>query len=436
MPKQLSGIPGPVWLILSGDALSALGSGLTLPLLLVYLHNVRGIPTVFAALAIATFTAMGLVGNPLGGWIADRTQPRTALVLGLLTTATGTAALATVEHKWPAFLAIALGGLGAALVWPAQDTLLAAVTPPTRTSAVFAVRHATMNLGLGTGAVLASLFADTASPASFQLLYILDAATYLAFIPVSLLTPGLRQARLVTGAHTTMPSHTGKSSHGIRQVLTDRPFRRLWVIMLLVVTAGAAQFNTAFPAYATDTGHLTAKALASAYAVNSGTVVLLQLPILRITAGRRLNRGLSTMCICWAAAWGLTLIGSQPTNRASATAAFVTALAIFALGETLLATTAAPLVNKLAPAHLRGRYNGVYVLAWTIGTISGSALAGLLIDAQQADALFVGCIVLLLVTAALAWHAERIFPAAANRDLTPLDSDARAIATLTSPPSS
>jgi len=39
-----SRLPRATWLLIAGDAVSALGTGLVLPLTLIYLHQVRGIP--------------------------------------------------------------------------------------------------------------------------------------------------------------------------------------------------------------------------------------------------------------------------------------------------------------------------------------------------------------------------------------------------------
>ena len=42
-PGLVPSLPARAWLVLVGDALSALGSGLTLPFFVVYLSQVRGI---------------------------------------------------------------------------------------------------------------------------------------------------------------------------------------------------------------------------------------------------------------------------------------------------------------------------------------------------------------------------------------------------------
>ena len=69
-------LPGAAWRLLGGECLSAVGSGLTLPFLLVYLHEVRGLDLAVAGLAMACLAAAGFVANPLGGALSDRARAR------------------------------------------------------------------------------------------------------------------------------------------------------------------------------------------------------------------------------------------------------------------------------------------------------------------------------------------------------------------------
>jgi MFS family permease len=127
--RFLPELPRAAWIVLGGDSLSAVGSGLTLPFFLVYLHDVRGIGIATAALAVATIAAAGLAGNPVGGSLADRVGARNALAAGLLVAASGVVGVALVREPWHAFAAAGLLGFGAAVVWPAQDALLAGLVP-------------------------------------------------------------------------------------------------------------------------------------------------------------------------------------------------------------------------------------------------------------------------------------------------------------------
>jgi MFS family permease len=59
--------------------------------------------------------------------------------------------------------------------------------------------------------------------------------------------------------------------------------------------------------------------------------------------------------------------------------AIVVGLGLFGLGETLWAPLAPAIVNDLAREDMRGRYNALQGMTWTVGSIVGPAMAGLLI---------------------------------------------------------
>ena len=79
-PGLIPALPRPAWVVLGGDFASAVGSGLTLPCLFIYAHQVRHLSYGMAGLVVATIALASLAGNPLGGAAADRWTPRRALM--------------------------------------------------------------------------------------------------------------------------------------------------------------------------------------------------------------------------------------------------------------------------------------------------------------------------------------------------------------------
>jgi MFS family permease len=400
-------LPRAAWVVLGGHALSAVGTGLTLPFFLVYLHAVRGIDLRLAGLALATIPFASLVGNPVGGALADRIGPRNTVILGLVTSAVGAVAVTGVSVTWHGLAAAALVGLGAAVTWPAQDALLATVVRPDQRSGAFALRLATLNAGFGVGALVAATIVDFSSPGSFVLLYALDAASFLAFVPILLLLvpKGGRGGR--GGREATV----GRG--GYAQVLRDRVFVRVWALAALVVAVSYGQYHSSFPGYATGPGGISASTLSLAFAANTLTVVAAQLLVLKLLTGRRRTRAVMLACGCWAATWTVTLAAGQ-LGGGTAVAMFVLAMAIFAVGETLLAPTLPAVVNDLATEELRGRYNGLSTLAWTVGFMVGPVIAGFSLSAGRASALFGGLVGACGLAALAAWRLERHLPAEAN----------------------
>ena len=400
-------LPRPAWVVLGGDALSALGSGLTFPFLLIYFHQVRGIDLSVAGLAVAALPFASLVGNPLGGWLADRGGARDGVMIGLVTSAVGTALLTVVREPWQAFAAAGIVGLGAAVTWPAQDALLGGLVSAEQRSSVFSLRHATLNGGLGLGALVAAAIVDVSSPRTFVVLYLVDAVSYVAFVPILLAVPRRRPA--VTDAGDDAPGGS------YRVVLRDRVFVRVWLLTALVVAVGYGQFHAGFPAYATRPGGITPSALSVAFAANTFIVVGAQLFVLRRLGGRRRTAAVRLACAGWAACWAITLVAGQLGGGLVAAGGFVLALAVFALAETCMSPTLPAIVNDLAPEALRGRYNGLSTLAFTTGFLTGPVIAGFALDAGAGTVLFLGLIAACGLAAAGSVRLERHLPPDANR---------------------
>lgn len=333
---------------------------------------------------VATIGFAALAGNPTAGLLIDRVGARRALVLGLLIAGAGTAGIAFVEKPWEAFAAVGTSGFGVSLIWPSIDSLLAVTVQPEQRSSAFAVRYATMNAGFGTGALVAASLVDFDSPGRFQALYLLDAASYLVFVPVLLL--------LLRGVGERAPVDTDAPAARYRDVLRDRVFLRVVALTTLVCAAGYAQMNSAFPAFATGPGGISAGALALVFAVNTFIVCFLQLPVLRLAQGRRRTAALVLVFVLFATAWAVTLGAGALEGAVTALVAFALAEAVFATGETAASPSLGPMVNDLASDRLRGRYNAVYTLAWTVGFIIGPLIAGLALGAGQETPFFLALI--------------------------------------------
>jgi MFS family permease len=394
--------------VLGGDFVSAIGSGLTLPCLFIYAHRVRDLSYGTAGLVVATIALASLIGNPVGGAAADRWTPRRALMAGLVVAAAGSVALALAHTAAALFGAAGLLGLGVAVIWPAQDALLASLVSPADRSAVFSVRHASLNAGLGLGALGAAAVLSVAHPGTFTAVYLADAASFLAFLPVL--------ARLRPAApHGSKPRPARREQAGYREVLRDKAFLRVWALTALIVTVSFGQSQSSFPGYATRPGGIDTHGLSLAFAANTLTVVGAQLFVLRRLAGRRRTTGVALAGAAWAASWAMVILAGHLGGGAAAEVAFAAAMVIFALGETLLSPTLPAIINDLAPPQAAGRYNGLGALAFTTGFLLGPAGGAAALGAGWGTGLFAVMVLACAAAAVAALRLDRHLPPGANQ---------------------
>jgi MFS family permease len=371
--------------VLAGDLLAACGTGMTMPFFVVYLHRVRAVDISLAGLVLATVAVAGLAGNITGGWLTDRMGARRALMAGMCLSAAGSSWFAFVPAVAQAFGAAVVIGLGASIAWPALDALLASSVTDEQRSSAFALRHATLNLGFGAGAIVAASIVSFDSPRSFQLLYLANAAAFLAPLPFLAAVRGLGN-RTVPGEERPVPG-------GYRTLLADRTFITVWVVAAFLVVVGYGQYDVLLPLYATGTAGLSAHGLALVFTANTVAVAVLQLVVLRALARRRRTSAIAVASLTFAGAWGLAILAAH-LGAGRALAGFILVSLLLAVAETLLSPALAPIANDLAAEHLRGRYNGAFALAYTSGFMFAPALTGAglqLGDGTPYVALLAGC---------------------------------------------
>ncbi|MBK8756675.1 MAG: MFS transporter [Actinomycetales bacterium] len=364
--------------LILGIAFSALGSGLTMPFLYVYLAQVRGIPTQTVGLIFAWMGVVSFLGAPLGGTLIDRFGPRAVMLVGLVVEAVTTYLIghvATVGQALVVVTAICLGTVG---LYPATTAMLTRLVPETERERAYAVQFMLMNAGFGIGGLVSSVLVDTSSVESFQRLYLIDALSYVGYIVVVMSLPrSAGSLASVTDSGSEVPAG------GWREVLADRAMLRFMMVCVVVVTFGYAQMEAGFAAYVTETGGVPASRLGWAFAANTTVIVLGQLLALRFIPGRSRTRLLALAALIWSVAW-LVVAMTGRVDGAAAVGFAVVGLGLFGIGETVWAPVVPALVNDLAPEHLRGRYNAALSMVWTTASVLGPATAGLLLGNGRA----------------------------------------------------
>jgi MFS family permease len=393
-------LPRPVWLLQLGGLTNAFGNGIVLPFLIIYLHNVRGIPLGLAGLAAAVNSAAAFASGFVAGSLADRVGPRRVLIAALVVMAGAISLFPLITNVWQAYALNALLGAGSGSFWPSQSSMLTGLAPATRRHGAFALQRLTMNLGVALGGVVGGSIARAEHPRTFTVLFLLDAATFAGYAVVTALLPS--------------PRHAGSERGTYRDVARDRPFMRYVALNAVFIAVGMVVFVELLAPYAKNEAGVDEQLIGVIWMINSIVVVVAQLPVAKLAEGHRRMVALALMGGLWAAT--MLLVGAAGTwfYAGTAFALMAVAVVIFAIGECLHGIVHGPLTADLAPPQLVGRYMAFGSQSWQVGWIIGPAVGGFVLQ-HAPNLLWPGVAAVNLVAAGAALGLERSLPLGVRR---------------------
>ena len=381
-----------------GNALSAFGSGFTVPYMFVYVNQVRGLGSMTAWLVFTLFALAALVALPLAGRGIDRYGPRPVLIAGAVAASLGALSFGHATGGGHILMSAFLFGGGVAAVQPALATMIVRCSTPATRAHAFALQFTLVNLGMGIGAMIGGQIVDVNRPTSLTLLFTIEA---LMFLVLAAVTGGVRiPAAPKAPAAVAAPGDRPRSD--LRTLLADKAMIRICVLAGLVFFTCYGQFESGVAAYATDVVGTSPSVLGLALGANTLAIVALQMIVVRITARRRRSTAIAATGLVWLGAWIAAAAAGLVSNGTVATAAMLSVYMLFGVGEALLAPTLGPIIADLAPAQLLGSYNAAFSLVKQVAVAMGPAAGVLLVGSGLSPVyllVMAGCTVLIVVLA-------------------------------------
>ncbi|AUG76996.1 MFS transporter [Kitasatospora sp. MMS16-BH015] len=398
--QQRHGAGGPLRRVQIGNALSAFGSGFTMPYMFVYVDQVRGLGSFAAGMVFTVFALAALAVLPFTGRGIDRYGPRPVLLAGAGLAATGAFAFGHATSTPLLLVSAFLFGGGVTTCQPALATMIVRCSTKATRSRAFALQFTLVNLGMSIGALVGGQIVDVADPASMTRLFTIEALTFLGLAAVT----GLARIPAAAPVLVAEPvAAAGREAKGLRALVADRAMLRLCLLAGLIFFTCYGQFESGVAAFATDTVGTAPSVLGLAIGVNGLTIVVLQMFVVKITERRRRTTAMAAAGVVWLGAWAMALVAGLVRGEAMlATVAIVSVYALFGVGESLLAPTMGPIVAELAPARLLGTYNSGYAMVKQIAIAVGPAVGVLLVGSGTWPlylAAMAGCTVLVVVMA-------------------------------------
>jgi MFS family permease len=373
--------------IVLGICLNAIGGGMTLSLLLVYLHDMRGFTNTFGGLLLAYASLVSIVTSSPMGALVDRIGPKKVMIGGLIVNSASSFSLSQVHTHLQAIVVMTFINIAGQAIWPSQSVILTRVTPEKDRSKIFGFNFMLLNLGLGMGGLISSLIIQKGDLLSFQIMYFVDASTFLIYLMIVLTLRGEHVNRY-------LPLEHEKKDGSYRDLFAITPLMLLGIAGIILFTFGYGTIQAGIPVFATQFLGLDPKWLGIIFGVNTISIVLFQPIVMRVLDRYSKYTALISIGIIWALSWLLVGISPYLPLAASGIAICMSQL-VFAFGEMVQAPTIPTLANELAPEHIRGRANAWMSLQWSVSGVLGPAITGVMLGANLATAwvitMFFGC---------------------------------------------
>ena len=368
-------LPRPFWYLVAGTFVNRIGFVVE-PFLALYLSGPRRLTPATVGVVLACFGAGSFVSQIVGGYLADRVGRRATLVIGMAGTAASFVILASVRNLVLIAVAAALSGLLIDVYRPALSAAVADLVPAHARARAYALIYWAVNLGVAVAGILGGLLADR----SYWLLFLADAATCLGFAVI-----------IARAVPETRPAAPSGGSGGYVDVLRDGVAMGLFLSILLSSVVYMQQLVT-LPLAVRASG-LSAGAYGLIYAMNPVAVIVAQPLVLRLIDRLRAVPTVAASSLILGVGFGLTAF-------ARSVPAFAVTVIVWTIGEIGFNAVVPALIASIAPAHLRGRYNGLIGMAFGASSLLGP-LAGTWLFGIGPGLLWLACLVSCALSAAV-----------------------------------
>ena len=360
---------------------------MTLSLLLVYLHDMRGFTNTFGGLLLAYGSLVSIIASSPMGALVDRIGPKKVIIGGLLLNSATAFSLSQVQTHFQAIIVMTGLNIAGQAIWPSQSVILTRLTPERDRSKIFGFNFMLLNLGLGVGGLLSSLIIQRGDLLSFQIMYWVDAGTFLLYLLIVLTLRGEHVNKYI-------PKENEPKTGSYRDLFEIKPLMFLGIAGIILFTFGYGTIQAGIPVFATQFLGLSPKWLGIIFGVNTLSIVIFQPLVMRVIDKYSKYAALIAVGLVWALSWVFVGIAPYLPLFASGIALSLSQF-IFAVGEMIQAPTIPTLANELAPEHIRGRANSWMSLQWSVSGVLGPAITGLMLGADLATAwiitMFIGC---------------------------------------------
>ena len=382
-------------------AVDALGSGVFMPLTMLYFLAVTPLSLVQIGLAISIASAVSLPAGPMLGAIVDRLGAKQVLLAGNVLQAVGFFAYLVTESFATVLLWTIVVTIGRTAFWGSYGNIVTAISAPGERERWFGFLGALRNVGFAVGGLASGVAVSIGTDLAFQAVVAVNAASYLLALWLLLAVPDPRPG----GGHAQLPGSWGT-------VLRDRPY-----LLLVAAQVGYSVpmmvLNFALPVYAVTVLGLPGWITGAIFVINCAMIGFGQGLVVNAMTGHVRYRLLLLTQLFFAASY-VVFLGASAVSVALGTVVMLVGTFVYTLAELTGGPVLSATAAEAAPDHLRGRYLSMTQLAWNVSsTITPVTFAWLL--ERGAAPIWWAMLGVSVVFVLVSWRVGLVLPQAAER---------------------
>ena len=354
----------------------------------------------------------GIFGCLYGGALSDRFGRPAMIVIGNLGSAAMLVLLAFIGNPWIMAIALLAYGAISSMPTPAVAAYVSDVVPFRKQKRAYSLQTWAANFGFAIGPIIANQLVKI----SYALMFYAEAAvlvfaTILMIVFFKEVGLGKRPRGEVAPARASQAAESAAGNaveHAVKQTgESQRPQRfSVWrsyrracadgalmsmVVLMFLYTLAYYQIVGGLPISMTQIG-LGTDEYSSLLTINGGLLCLLQIPAIglfqRMSNTRVLVLGMS-----------ITAVGYAFQIGANSWVTFAIATVLWTLGELGTFPIAATTVANIAPKDVRGTYQGLYNLVWSLSNAFSPLVGGWILNAFGSRVLWICCTVMFVIVA-------------------------------------
>ena len=409
--KEIFGLPLMFWGLWVTLLILWMGRFVT-SFLSMYLVSDMHVSAGVAGTIVSMYGFGGIFGCLYGGALSDRFGRPAMIVIGNLGSAAMLVLLAFIGNPWIMAIALLVYGAISSMPTPAVAAYVSDVVPFRKQKRAYSLQTWAANFGFAIGPIIANQLVKI----SYALMFYAEAAvlvfaTILMIVFFKEVGLGKRPRGEVAPARASQAAESAAGNaveHAVKQTgESQRPQRfSVWrsyrracadgalmsmVVLMFLYTLAYYQIVSGLPISMTQIG-LGTDEYSSLLTINGGILCLLQIPAIalfqRMSNTRVLVLGMS-----------ITAVGYAFQIGADSWVTFAIATVLWTLGELGTFPIAATTVANIAPKDVRGTYQGLYNLVWSLSNAFSPLVGGWILNAFGSHVLWTCCTVMFVIVA-------------------------------------